>query len=117
MTASTIVALNAIDASANSESAAIPASRWLYVSMQSVMTGASTGAVKIQISNDIVNPVVTGWAPTNWKDLTGAASTINTAGVSMVEKKDLCYAWVKVVYTKNNGSAGALSVNLQMIGS
>lgn len=116
MRASTIVLLNAVDASKDEASAAVPASQLFYISAQVVSTGASTGTLKLQFSNDIVNPQApNGAAPTNWSDITGASVSVTAASVTAILKTEVCYAYIRAVYTHNNGSAGTVSANLQVM--
>lgn len=111
----------AADASANQTSDPIQAQNLFNGSVTGVVTGASTGALKIQVSNDIPNPVesVPGVIPTitNWADLSGVTVTLSAAGVFIIPKFDICYEWIRLVYTKNNGSAGTISANLKTLGA
>lgn len=117
MIPATVVAMSLLDASADQASVAVPASQKFYVSAQVVVAGSSTGALKLQFSNDTPNPVVTGWAPTHWIDITSASSTVSTAGTTGIQKTEICAAWIRAVWTHNNGSAGTVSVNLQLQGN
>lgn len=108
--------LAAADASVNQAGAALNTTNVFSISMQAVNTGSSTGALKLQFSNDIVNPSIPAAAPTNWSDISGATVTVDSAAVFAIPKTDLCYEWVRVVYTKNNGSAGTISVNVKTLG-
>lgn len=116
MKSNTIVALNAADASADASYVWNTASV-IQASLQCVVTGASTGTLKLQFSNDVTDPTSpNGTAPSNWTDISGASITVAAAGVTGLPKMDLAYGWIKVVWTKNNGSAGTISVNLRAVG-
>lgn len=110
--------INAADASVNQVSAAIPTENMLYISVQVVMTGSSSGALKLQASNDVIpvtNPLT---APTNWADISGATVTLTgTAGVFLIPLTNLCYQYVRAVYTHNNGSAGTITATAKGIGA
>lgn len=104
--------LKAADASAD-QTAIIKAGQLIQCSLQCVVTGASTGTLKLQFSNDITDPTVpNGAAPTNWVDIPSASITVSAAGVTGLVKMDLAYNYLRVVWTHNNGSAGTISVNL-----
>lgn len=107
--------LNAVDASVNQNTAAVPSELLFTVSAQAVVTGSSTGALKLQGSNDIVTPLAP--TPTHWTDITNATVTIGAAGTFMVQKTDICYQWIRAVYTKNNGSAGTITVIIKALGA
>lgn len=111
-------ALVAADASIDQAGGYMDARQLLSVSLQAVMTGTSSGAVKLQFSNDIVNPIQPkGAEPVNWSDITNATVTITgTAGAFAILKVDLCYQYIRAVYTHNNGSAGTITVNMKGLG-
>lgn len=106
--------MDAVDASADKNGDAILTSFVLYVSVQAVMTGSSTGTLKLQYSND---PAYSPKIPTNWSDIPNATVTIDAAGVFAIPKTDLCYEHVRPVYTKNNGSVGTLTAYMKTIGA
>lgn len=103
----------AVDASAY-----LPSQSLFQISLQAVVTGTSTGTLKLQYSNDIVNPTEpSGTTPTNWTDISGASVAVAGAGVVGIPKTDLCYEFVKVVFTHTSGEAGTLTVNVKAFGS
>ena len=60
--------------------------------------------MKLQASNDEQPDLRNaGWVPTNWSDISGATVAISGAGAFLIPKTDLCYQWVRVVYT-NSGT-------------
>lgn len=71
-------------------------------------TGTITGTVKLQASNDNVDP-------TSWADIASATVAVSTASPVMIAKTDLCYNFVRVVFTKSGGT-GTVTVNYQGIG-
>lgn len=112
MRPSTVLAIENEDASDNNiESDPIKTEFVVMASLQAVSTGTSTGTVKIQVSNDPITAV-----PTNWTDLSGATVNVTAASKVIIPKYDSCYNWTKIVYTKNNGDTGTLSVNFKSIG-
>lgn len=80
-------------------------------SIQAVMTDAPVGTLKLQVSNDIVQPSL-GTDPaanvTNWIDYTGSSQSISAAGNFLWDVADANYRWVRAVYTKTSGT-GALT--------
>ncbi len=95
--------LDAASTATTQASAAIDASNMLQVSVQAILTGAPTGTVKLQASND--SPIgmkglsSATWAPTNWTDIPNAVVTTNSAASFLIAKTDICYQFIRVVYT------------------
>lgn len=111
-------ALTKANAAIDETSAPINAQSLFTMSGQVIMTGTASGTAKLQYSNDIVDPSTPPATPTNWNDIPSATVTLTgTAGAFALPKVDLCYAWVKLVYTHNNGSAGTVTVNLKAFGA
>lgn len=111
MRPSNVIALNAADASAD-KSFVIDATSLMSCSVQVIMTGTSSGALKLQFSND-PNTV----DPTHFSDITSATVTLTgTAGVFAIQKNDICCQWIKLTYTKNNGAAGTITANFHSWG-
>jgi hypothetical protein len=108
---------NSLDASVNQSPSFIQAHNLFNVSAQCVVTGSSTGTLKLQFSNDITDPTLQLTAPTNWSDIPNAAVTVSGAGVFGIAKADLCYQFIRLVFIKNNGSAGTISANIKALGA
>lgn len=70
---------------------------------------SANGTVKIQASNDIV---AVGGAPTNWVDITNATSTISSGVGPAILLANMCYAYIRVVYTRSSGGSTTISVNM-----
>lgn len=99
-------ALNAVTTSANSN--AIDSSFHIAGSCQIIASGTIAGAVKLQYSNDAQN---TFGLPTNWSDVPSATVTLTgTAGIFSIPKTDLCYNFVRVVFTVSGGT-GSVTAN------
>lgn len=105
------------DASADANGIAIQARNLLYISAQAVVTGTSTGTLKFQFSNDIVDPTLVTTPPTNWSDVPSATVAIAGAGVYVIPKTDLCYEYIRVVFVHTNAAAGTISCNTKVIGA
>jgi len=76
-------------------------------SIMAIITGAPTGSIKLQASNDPetndtqINstglPPAVG--PTNWADVTDSTFAISSAGNTMWNVRETGYNYVRVVYT------------------
>lgn len=102
-------------------SAAIDCSDVLQISVQAVSTGTPTATVKIQASNDtpIGKPGQNGvpWVPTNWTDVPSATVSLSAAGSKLIPKTDLCYQFIRIVFTSSSGDTGTTAVNIKTIGA
>jgi hypothetical protein len=78
-------------------------------SIQVVSTGL-TGAVKLMFSND-----EQASTPTNFSDISGATASVSGAGVFSIPKTEICYNFIKVVFTKSGG-AGSVTANYHSYG-
>ena len=107
--------LSAADASQNETGVAIPINQVFSISAQVIVTGSSTGSLQLQVSNDPQQGLQVdskgNFIPNNWSNL-GSAVTVTTAGVQLVPQTQVCYSWLRAVWTKNNGSAGTITVNI-----
>jgi hypothetical protein len=101
-----------LQASATITTAAVNAAYLISMSAQLTATSGAAGTLKVQASND--EPVAANVTPANWSDLTGASVVVSGAGAFLIPKTDLCYQWIRLVYT-NTGS-GNISVILKALG-
>lgn len=112
MRPSNILLLNALDISSNQASAAIVTDFVNSISAQAVLTGSSpNGTLKFQGSNDAVFAPNT---PTNWNDI-GTTATITDVGVYLIPKFDVCYSYVRLVWTKSSGT-GTITAYSKAVG-
>lgn len=93
--------------------AAIPALNLFSCSAQITTTGSAAGTLKIQASND--DPRGAGQVPVNFSDIPDATITATGAGVFLISKIDLCYEYVRLVYT--NTGTGTISVVFKALGA
>lgn len=105
-----------VDASGTVTSGAIPALNLLYLSAQLVAASTAEGTLKIQFSNDVVNPTLNITEPTNWSDIPDASVAITAPGVFAIPKIDLCYEYIQLIWTPAASDPGTISVNLKVIG-
>lgn len=107
--------LNSLDASVNETSIAFPIQQIFSISAQIITTGSSTGSLQLEVSNDIASDCTTdpngNFIPVNWSNL-GTAITISSAGVLSIGQTYVCNQFMRAVYTKNNGSAGTITVKV-----
>lgn len=101
-----------VQTAASINSTAIPAMNLLSCSAQLIGTGSAAGTMKLQASND--NPLSGGNVPTNWNDIPSATVSVSGAGSYLIPKTDICYEYVRVVYT--NSGTGTIAVNFKSIG-
>lgn len=98
-------------AAASVNSAPIPALNLFAISAQiTTVGGAPGGTMKLQASNDDVP----GQPPANWSDIASATVTISAIGTGLIPKTEICYQWVRVVYT--NTGTGTISVVIKALG-
>jgi hypothetical protein len=103
-----------VDASVNQTSQPIDTTTALLASVQVVVTGTSTGTVTIQGSNDASSDGVQNTAPSNFTAL--AAGTAVAGGNNyIIPLQNLCYNWIRVVYTAGNAQAGTLTANTKTL--
>lgn len=100
-------------AAATITTAAIPADQLFACSAQVTTTGGgAAGVLKLQASND--NTGTPSVVPPNWTDITSATVTVSAPGVALIPKTEICYNWVRLVYT--NSGTGTVSVVFQAQG-
>lgn len=114
MTQELIPVLSAANAAVTQTGAAILARNLMFASLQNVSTGTAVGTMKLQFSNDIITtPALT---PVNWTDIPSATVAITAASVTGIPITNLCYQYIRVVYTFTSGT-GTISANLKTIGA
>jgi hypothetical protein len=93
-------------------SAAIPALNLFYCSAQIAATGSAAGTLQLQASNDDLKGYVT--SPVNWSNVPSASVAVSGAGAYLIPQTNLCYQWVRLVYT--NTGTGTISVVFKALG-
>lgn len=78
-------------------------------SIQASFTGAYTGVIQLQASNDIVKG--SNAQPTNWTSITDSEADITVALNYMVNVELPSYSWVRLVYTPTGGT-GTMVANI-----
>jgi len=97
-----------LQAAASVNGPAIAAQNLFYCSAQIVAAGGGAGTFVIQASDDDfgTNP------PVHWTTI--ASATVSGDGVYLIPKIDLCYQWIRLVYT--NSGAGTISAVIKALG-
>lgn len=104
--------ISAADGSVNVTSAIIDSNQLISISLQAVATGTIAGTAKLQFSDDPGFPHRPD--PINWNDVPSATVAVASAGSYAIPKTDLCYRWLRVVYTATSGT-GTLTVNFNAL--
>ena len=102
-----------VQAAATVTSVAIPALNLFYMSAQIATTGAAAGTLKFQASNDYSQAA--NFTPTNWSDIPSATVTISGTGAFLIPKTEVCYEYVRLVYT--NTGTGTISIVFKALGN
>jgi hypothetical protein len=101
-----------VQAAGTVTTAAIPALNLFSCSAQITATGSAAGTMIIQASDD--EPSTPSTPPANWSDIPSATITVTGAGAFLIPKTDLCYQWVRLVYT--NTGTGTISAVFKALG-
>lgn len=101
-----------VQTAATITTAAIPALNLFSCSAQATSTGSGAGTLIIQASNDDFPSPNT--PPVNWTAIPSATVAVSGAGAFLIPKTDLCYQWVRLVYT--NTGTGTISVVFKALG-
>jgi len=76
----------------------------------------AAGTLKIQCSNDVPVGAPQSFIPTNWSDIPNATSTI-VAGVGpAIVIPNMCFGWIRAVYTRASGGSSTVVVNMNQLG-
>jgi hypothetical protein len=93
--------------------AAIPSLNLFCCSVQISATGSAGGTLVLQASND--DSEAAGFVPTNWSNIPGATIAVTGAGAFLIPKTDLCYQWVRLIYT--NTGTGTIGCVFKALGA
>jgi hypothetical protein len=104
-----------VQAAATVTTAAIPALNLFSCSAQASAVGAgAAGTLIMQASDDIAGDDGHPGPPSNWSAIPSATIAVSGAGAFLIPKTDLCYQWVRLVYT--NTGTGTISVVFKALG-
>lgn len=107
------------DNTASSNGSAIDANQMVSASFQVVNGDVSAaGTVKIQMSNDLdSNGNMSPFVPTNWTDIASASIAV-ASGVAAnpIVISQMCFRWIRAVYTRTSGGSSTISVKMNALG-
>lgn len=106
MRASSEIVLD-IDGTASANGPWIAIQNVWQLSLQYASAGDTAGTIKLQFSNDYYG-ALTEIKPSTATDITGATVSVTAASSGGIPKTDVCYNWVRAVYTKSGGTSGAI---------
>lgn len=73
----------------------------------------AAGTLKLQVSNDLVsNNSRQNFTPTNWCDIPNATSTISAGVGPAIVIGNMCFSYIRAVYTRSSGGTTTLKVNM-----
>ncbi len=76
----------------------------------------AAGTVKIQCSNDlVVNGNRATFVPTNWNDITNATSAITSGAGPAIVIGNMCFSYIRAVYTSSSGGSTTIVVNMNVL--
>lgn len=103
-----------LQAAATVTSAAIDSRNLFSCSAQIAATGSAAGTLIIEASDDIAGADGVPGPQTNWSAIPSATVSVSGAGAFLIPKTDLCYQFVRLVYT--NSGTGTISVVFKALG-
>jgi hypothetical protein len=83
-----------------------------------IVNGDATaaGTVKLQCSNDIVsNHSRVNFTPTNWCDIPNATSTVAAGVGPAIVIPNMCFSYIRAVYTRSSGGSTTMQVNMNTL--
>jgi hypothetical protein len=78
---------------------------------------AAAGTLKIQCSNDLPVGDRYKFTPTNWSDVPNATSTIASGVGPAIVIGNMCFAYIRAVYTRTSGGSSTIVVNMNSLGA
>jgi hypothetical protein len=97
-----------IYATASVTSSPVDSRNLVEISGQVLAPASALGTLTLQGSDDATSPV-------NFTDIPGTATPVSGAGTYLLPKTDLCYEYVRCVYTDIGGTG--LEINLKALGN
>lgn len=94
----------------------IDANQLIAASFQAIFGDTSAdGTLFVQASNDIDDisyQSSAGFTVTNWVNIPGATATVTNGVVSPITISNVCYRWMRVMYTSNSGGSTTVVVHM-----
>jgi len=77
----------------------------------------AAGTVKLQASNDYVAGANTGsFSPTNWVDVANTSQTVASGATVLIPYTQICYQWVRVVWTETTPGTSTITAEINVQG-
>lgn len=76
----------------------------------------AAGTLKIQCSNDVPTGAPQSFIPTNWCDIPSATSTIASGVGPAIVIPNMCFGYIRAVYTRSGGGSSTIIVNMNQLG-
>lgn len=80
--------------------------------------GAAAGTVKLQASNDL-GPAANlqgGFVPSHWVDIPNTSQSVTSGGAVLVPYTQICYQWIRVVWTYSSGASSTITAEINAQG-
>lgn len=76
----------------------------------------AAGTLKLQASNDApINGNPQTFIPTNWADIPNATSTVASGIGPAIVIGNMCFAYIRAVYTRSGGGSTTIIVNMNVL--
>lgn len=72
----------------------------------------AAGTIKLQCSNDLI---LTTGAPTNWADIPNATSVVASGVAPAIVIGNMCFKYIRAVYTRSAGGSTTLMINMNSL--
>jgi hypothetical protein len=119
MRSNSYIALDAVVASASAESAAIPVTQCNQCSVivKTTADAGLTGNVHLEASNDVSTGFPAAvFSPSTWVAITNATVNVTGGGVFIIPTTDICYQFIRAVFTRTGGSTGTVTATVNTSG-
>jgi hypothetical protein len=108
-----------IDDSVAQNSDKIDANQLVSISLLASFTDTDAdGSVKFQFSNDpcLAGNLPATFTPTNWVDVANASATVTAGAAVGIVVPQICYRWLRVVWTPTTPGTGDIVVRINALG-
>ena len=98
---------------------AIYAAQLFAISVLAIQGDSSAGGtVKLQASNDFSNSanLQGGFTPVNWIDIPNTSQSVTSGGAVLIPYTQICYQWVRVVWTKSDAGTSTITAEINVQG-
>lgn len=110
--------LSATDTASHNGSA-VPSNQLVSASFQAYFgDDTAAGTFKIQASNDFSisgTQMPSAFTPTNWVDIPNASVSITSGGSALITIANMCYQYVRAIYTSDSGGSSTINVEMNAL--